>query len=75
MNKRKHIKAIIIVVIIILFIPIPIFYKDGGTVEYRAIVYDITRYHQEDSSLPTFGYRKGWKIELFGLEVYDSFNK
>lgn len=75
MKRKKIIKTIIIVILIILLVPFPIFYKDGGTVKYRAIVYEITRYHKDDPSMPPPGYRKGWRIELFGLEVYDNFNK
>ena len=42
MNMKKKIIIVIIVVIILsaLFIPIPMHLNDGGTVEYKALIYN-----------------------------------
>lgn len=40
--KRKVKAAIAVIVLTMLMIPIPIRYKDGGSVRYRAILYDVT---------------------------------
>ena len=46
MNKNKKvIVRLIIVVMLLLFVPIPLHLKDGGTVVYRAVLYKLTKYH------------------------------
>ena len=57
--KRKVKAAIAVIVLTMLMIPIPIRYKDGGSVRYRAILYDVTKYHQLDLDSET-GYHDGW---------------
>lgn len=72
--KRKVKVAIAVIVLIILLIPIPTRYKDGGSVRYRAIVYDVTKYHQLDLESET-GYNDGWEIKVIGIPIYDDFNE
>ncbi len=70
MKRKIAIAVIIAVVLAILLFPVRIAYKDGGSVEYKAIVYSVTRYHR----LPPPGsedYLEGWKIELFGVTLRD----
>ncbi|MEG1782860.1 MAG: hypothetical protein RR253_06395, partial [Oscillospiraceae bacterium] len=43
--KKKIITAIIVVIALISLIPIPRRLKDGGTVEYKALLYKISRVH------------------------------
>lgn len=73
-NKRKaKIYIIVIAVIIILailLIPNPRYLKDGGTVEYKALLYNITKLHKLSEYSPT-GYDEGTKIEILGIEVYN----
>lgn len=45
MKKRTKL-FIALIVLLILLIPIPSRYKDGGSVRYRALLYDVTKYHQ-----------------------------
>lgn len=65
-NKKLN-KIIIIVIVLILLFPIPIRYKDGGTVEYKAILYSVTDYHalREAESFET-----GIEIKILGITVY-----
>lgn len=70
--KRKVKVAIVVILLIIFLIPIPIRYKDGGSVGYRAILYDVTKYHQLDLESET-GYNDGWKIKVIGIPIYDDF--
>lgn len=64
----KKIRKIIIIVLAILFLfPIPIRYKDGGTVKYQAILYSVTDYHS--LSLDK-GYDTGIEIKILGVTVY-----
>ena len=71
-NRPKIIIAVI--VLLVLLIPVPIRYKDGGSVHYRAILYDITKYHQLDLESET-GYNDGLKIRTLGIPVYNSFDE
>ena len=51
--KKMNVKSIILVALIIvlclLFIPIRNKLQDGGSVEYNAVLYKLTVYHQIDS--------------------------
>lgn len=71
MKKKLIIIATIIIVLLVLLIPIPNHLKDGGTVEYKALLYKVTKYHQlvEDSD---FGYIEGTQIKILGIEIYNS---
>lgn len=68
--KRKII-ILIIVVLLVLLIPIPRHLKDGGTVEYKAFIYKISKVNTINEASPT-GYDKGTIIELFGKIIYNS---
>ena len=72
--KKKHIFAIIIIIFaIIIFtvaalcIPIKRSFKDGGTVEYNAVLYSVRKVH----SLNVNGYEEGTKIRLLLWTIYD----
>ena len=56
-----------------MLIPMPIKYKDGGSTEYKAILYQVTKYHilNLDSNR---GYDDGWKIKILGITIYDKIN-
>ena len=70
-KKRKPFKRLIILLILILLIPIPYKLKDGGSTEFKSILYTITKYHQL-SSVDAEDYITGWKIEVLGKTIYDS---
>ena len=72
--KRKVKVIIAVIALIILLIPISTRYKDGGSVRYRAILYDVTKYHQLDLESET-GYNDGWEIKVIGVTIYDDFNE
>ena len=46
MKNKSIIIIVIIIVLIILLFPIPNKLKDGGTIEYKALLYTITDYHK-----------------------------
>lgn len=73
MNMKKKIIIVIIVVIILsaLFIPIPMHLNDGGTVEYKALIYKISKVHRLAENLEK-GYEDGVIIEVLGIEVYNN---
>ncbi|MFT4145102.1 MAG: hypothetical protein QM644_11665 [Mobilitalea sp.] len=67
--KKKLLIGIVIILLLVLLIPIPLRYKDGGTVKYRAILYSVTDYHAMDAE---GGYDTGIQIKILGIQVYDN---
>ena len=70
--------VICILITLILLIPLPAKMKDGGTVHYNAILYDIYDVHRvkpadvpnEDGTYET-EYIEGIVVEIFGVEVFN----
>ena len=72
--KRKNIIFIVgLIIIILILIPIPIRLKDGGSIEYKAVLYSITKYHTLNPE-SSKGYDDGWKIKILGLTIHDEKN-
>ena len=73
MSKKVIIFIIIIVGLILLF-PIPMHLLDGGSVEYKALLYTITKYHKlapiEEGKDVT--YIEGLGIKILGKEIYNN---
>ncbi|MEG0913560.1 MAG: hypothetical protein RSD35_06930 [Oscillospiraceae bacterium] len=73
--KKKIITVIIIVIALILLIPIPMRLKDGGTVEYKSLLYKISDVHSlalmQDMENGK-EYNEGIIIEILGFEIYNS---
>ena len=72
--SKKIIIILTIVILLILTVPIPKHLKDGGSVEYKAILYKVTKVHslkniKEDSKGK---YAEGLIIQIFGFEVYNN---
>lgn len=70
MNKKIMICVVITMAIILLF-PIPLSLKDGGSVEFKAILYSITKYHQINPEVDG-GYVNGIEIEILGKKILDT---
>ncbi len=70
--KKKVIMAImIIVILLVLFVPIPMYLNDGGTVEYKALTYKISKVHRIVEDLEN-SYEEGIIIEVLGIELYNN---
>jgi len=67
MKKKKILVSTIIFLIIILLFPIPLKLKDGGSIEFKSILYNVTKYKQISND----GFTKGWKIDILGITIYD----
>ena len=70
--KKKVIIGICVLLAIILLVPIPVHLKDGGTIIYKAMVYQVEKAHRmvlEDISED--GYEDGTIIRIFGIEIYN----
>lgn len=70
--ERKTKVITVIIALITLLVPIRTMYKDGGSIRYRAILYDVTKYHQLDLDSKT-GYNDGWDIKVIGIPIYNNF--
>ena len=64
--KKKVFIIIAIIIAVILLVPIPHRLKDGGSVEYKAILYTVKSVHQIDHNNAT-GYIDGTIIKILGL--------
>lgn len=77
MGKKAIIVMVIVVLLIFLF-PIRNQLKDGGTVEYRALLYKISKVHSLISieEMEREGkikqYDDGIIIEILGFEIYNN---
>lgn len=72
--KKKVIIGIIFVLLLLALIPVPMRMKDGGSIEYSALLYKVTKYHQfaiQEESQES-GYLEGWGIEILGIEIFDN---
>lgn len=80
MKKKVIIICFIVFVLAILFIPVPQKIKDGGTVHYNAILYDIYDVHRLKSPLEWTDaiveneYIEGTVIKILGFEAYNNTN-
>lgn len=66
--KKKY-KILLIILFIVCLIPVPTFYKDGGTVIYSAVLYKIIDWDQLDG-------KRGAEFHIFptnfhSLDYYD----
>jgi len=62
-----------IILLLILLIPFPLHYQDGGSVDYKAIIYCVTNRHSlwtNDEGVN--GYLTGIEISVFGIEIYEN---
>lgn len=76
--KKKVILASIIIILLILLFPIRNQLKDGGTVEYKALVYKVSKVkrlisiEEMEQEGKIKEYDQGIVIEIFGFEIYNN---
>ena len=73
MKKKKIILIIAIIIFILMLIPIPIRLKDGGSIEYKSILYKYTKIHRLNEKSST-GYEDGWELRIVGIQVGGKIN-
>lgn len=75
--KKKNILIIaIIVLLVILLFPFKINrLRDGGTVEYKALLYSVTKYHKLAPENSKKEYIDGIGIKILGKEIYNNIDK
>ena len=72
-NKKIFIIIIIIIGLILLF-PIPMRLRDGGSIRFKALLYEVTIYHKLDHETES-GYVNGIGIEILGADIINTTNK
>lgn len=74
--KKKVI--IVAVIALLLLFPIKLYLKDGGTVEYKALLYKVSKVHKliSDTEMEKEGKVKpcddGTIIEILGIEIFNN---
>lgn len=71
-TKKRLIIALCVMVMIVLFVPRVYALKDGGSKEYTALTYRITKVHSMNPVESEEEFTTGTIIEIFGREVYNS---
>ena len=78
MTKKTKIILIVIGVLILLVIPIKTTLDDGGTVEYKALLYKVSKVsrlisrEEMESEGKVKDYDKGIIIEVLGFEIFNN---
>ena len=74
--KKRLITIGIIIILLVLLIPIPTHLKDGGSIKYNALTYQITKVHslktifEEETSGKK--YNEGIIIKILGFEIFNN---
>ena len=75
-NKKKKIITVIILLFAFSLIPVTIRYKDGGTVEYKAVLYQVIQWRslniKENISSKILYVYKGLEVKILGITVYNN---
>jgi len=72
--KKKVILIVIIILLLILLFPIPMRLRDGGSIRFQALLYNVTIYHQLNHQTES-GYVDGIGIEILGAKVLNTVDK
>lgn len=72
--KKKVILIVIIILLLILLFPIPMRLRDGGSIRFQALLYNVTIYHQLNHQTES-GYVDGIGIEILGAKVLNTIDK
>ena len=76
--KKKVIIISIIIILIVLLFPIRNQLKDGGSVQYKSLTYEITKVHSliPEDEAEKIGkvkpYNDGYVIKILGFEIYNN---
>ena len=78
MKKKVLITIVIVAIILILLFPIRLHLKDGGTVQYKAVLYKVSKVHRLISieEMEKEGkikeYDDGFVIEILDFEIFNN---
>lgn len=72
-KMKKLLAGICIALALFLLFPIPLRLKDGGSVEYKAVLYSVTDVHRINPELGKENdFLEGTIIEILGVEVFSN---
>ncbi len=76
MKKKKNVVIASLLVLVILLFPIRMNLKDGGSVRYKALIYEVTKIHQLSPDVDGVKpYIDGFEIKILGMTVYRETNE
>ena len=67
--KKKILIGLLMIIILGLFIPVKFRLLDGGTIEYKAILYKVSKVNKIINKNDMIGYAKGIEVEVFGKKI------
>lgn len=71
--KKKVMIGICVLLATVLLVPIPMRLKDGGTVVYHAVLYQVEDVHRLTAvDTAEDEYLEGMIVRILGMEVYNS---
>lgn len=71
MMKKKWIVIVCVILLALSLIPIRMGLKDGGSVRYQAVLYNVTDVHRfRDDEVGA--YEDGITVEILGFEVFNN---
>lgn len=74
-TKRALLVIAVVLVLALLLTPIPLGLKDGGSVRYKALVYEVTKIHQLPPEIDAdYEYIEGVEVKILGVTVYKKTN-
>lgn len=74
-KKKTLVVTVVAFVLLLLLIPIRKNYKDGGSVGYKAALYEVIKLHKLDGNDETNLYIEGIEIKILGMTVYRDTNE
>ncbi len=73
MRKKSKLLLFLVIVFVVLLIPIRVYYKDGGSVGYKALLYEVLILHRLSSENNVNGYLCGKSIRILSRVIYEEF--
>ena len=69
---KNKTKIVFLSILLVFLIPIPHYVKDGGTIEYKGILYSVSKVHRLTSSLFPEKYEEGLIVKILGIEIFNN---
>ncbi len=72
MKKKKILIIVALVVILVLITPIRLNLKDGGSVQYKSVLYEVTKLHRLNHEVDGVKpYIDGYIVKILGIKVFE----
>ena len=75
--KKKVIIISVVIILVVLLFPIRNQLKDGGSIQYKSLTYEITKVHslmpeEAEKTVKVKPYNDGYVIKILGFEIYNN---